>query len=173
MAHYIFYHGAVIAQGIRNLETLVSKVAGKIDQEIVVCICSGGGDVNAGIGAYNFLKMQAVPITTYAFGICGSIAATIFLAGEKRIAATACVFTLHAASYVEGPRKGDISENTELISMPFKQVLDWPEERISQYFGSTREQFLLATQAHTLLIATAVSDLKMQAGDEVVHVNIP
>lgn len=59
MSHYIFYHGSITPQGMRNLETLVSKVAGKIDQEIVVCLCSGGGDVNAGIGAYNFFEDAA------------------------------------------------------------------------------------------------------------------
>lgn len=173
MAHHIFYHGPITPQGVRNLEILVTKVAGKIDHEIVVCLCSGGGDVNAGIGAYNFLKMQPVPITTYAFGICGSIAATIFLAGEKRICASACMFTLHAASFIEGPRKGQVSENTELISLPFRQSIGWDDARISQYFSSAEEKFIPPATAAEYKIVTEVADRKITEGDESVHVALP
>ena len=89
MNHFIYYHGPINIQGVRNLETLLTKVASHDAPDITLCICSGGGDVCAGIGAYNFIKMLPVPITTYAFGICGSIAATIFLAGQSRLSASA------------------------------------------------------------------------------------
>lgn len=54
---------------------------------VTVCICSSGGDVTSGVGAYNFMRMQPVPVRTYAFGVCSSVAATMFMAGIDRISA--------------------------------------------------------------------------------------
>lgn len=173
MNHFIYYHGPINIQGVRNLETLLTKVASHDAPDITLCICSGGGDVCAGIGAYNFIKMLPVPITTYAFGICGSIAATIFLAGQSRLSASANFFTLHAASYVDGPRKGEVSENTDLISLPFRQLLAWQDERVAKYFGSPLEQFITPQQAMEMSMVTEVKDIKVSSADEVVHVHIP
>lgn len=173
MEQFIFYHGPVNIQGARNLETLLTAAAAKENPKITLCICSGGGDVCAGIGVYNFIKMLPVQVTTYTFGICGSIAATMFLSGTSRIAASTSMFSLHAATYVEGPRIGEISENTKIISQPFSQKLEWTEERIEKYFSSPQEQFISPEQAVEMSIVTEIKDIVMSSADEIIHVNIP
>ncbi len=171
--HYFFYHGTVNIQGVRNLETLLSSAIREDSPDITVCICSNGGDVCAGIGLYNFIRMIPLSITTYAFGICGSIAATIFLAGERRIAAPVSMFTLHASSYVDGDRKGEICDNTQLISQPFKMILSCQNELPRKYFDSKEEQWLTPNEAQSLKIATEIVDLNMESDAMVTHVNIP
>lgn len=173
MAHFIFYHGPVSYEGARNLEILLTQAVTHENPDITLCICSGGGNVGAGIGIYNFIKMQPVPITTYAFGICGSIAATMFLAGSRRLAAPASQFSLHAASYTEGPRQGEISEETNLISRPFSETLHWPSERVDQYFGAAIEQYLTPESAQEFGMVTEIADVRIHPTDEQVHVRIP
>jgi ATP-dependent protease ClpP protease subunit len=173
LKQFIYYHGTVNISGIRNLETLLTEAVKHETPDITLCICSGGGDVCAGIGAYNFIKMLPVPITTYTFGMCGSIAATFFLAGTKRVAAFASMFTLHAASYSEGPRKGEVSENTELICYPFRQALAWSDEQIQKYFSSPAEQFITPQMALEMSMITQIADLRISHSDEIIHVHIP
>jgi ATP-dependent protease ClpP protease subunit len=174
MKTYIYYHGAVNIQGIRNLETLLTDEACKEDpSEITLCLCSGGGDVCAGIGAYNFIRMLPVQISIHNFGICGSIAATMFLAGGRRTAASSSIFTLHAASYVNGPRAGQVSEDTQLICHPFSTVLGWEPNRIEEYFGSPLEQYISAQNAIGMSLVEEISDFRIAPHDKVIHVKIP
>jgi ATP-dependent protease ClpP protease subunit len=134
MARYIFYHGVVSGQGIRNLETLLLAAANDRIEEVTVCICiciyicSAGGEVDAGLGFYNFAGMLPIKVDTHCFGICGSIATTMYIAGHKRTTAKTSRFSLHASTYTNGPRKGEIAENTALMSEPFRTQLGWGDQ---------------------------------------------
>lgn len=172
MKHYLVYHGPVNQAGISNLEILLAACVENNATDITVCICSGGGDVTAGIGAYNFMRMLPIPVKTYAFGMCGSIAATMFMAGAERISASVNFFSLHAASYIDGPKSGQISENTALISMPFQSVAGWENSVKEKYFGTTEEQRLTPEEALRLKIATKIEDLRFDPAGKVTMVKI-
>lgn len=173
MSYFVMYQGAVNHTGAKNLEALVTGAIEKGVKELTICICSGGGDVTSGIGLYNFLKMVPAKINTHNFGACGSIAATIFLAGERRTTAAASMFTLHAATFVEGPRKGEISENTTMIYEPFKLALGWQDDKINAYFSSGAESFIQPAQAKEFGIVHDITDLKMPEGAVIVPVHVP
>jgi ATP-dependent protease ClpP protease subunit len=173
MATFLIYHGPICAVGVRNVETLcIAKMAAGV-QTVTLCLCSGGGDVTAGIGLFNFLKMLPMTVNTHCFGICGSIAATIFLAGERRTATPASMFTLHAATFSEGPRKGQRSENTTLIEEPFRTILHWQKDRLDTYFGSDEEAFLPPAKAKEFGIVHEIEQHSFAAGDDIVNVSIP
>lgn len=172
MSTFIFYHGEISAAGARSTERLISDSLEKGEQSVTLCIASGGGNVNAGAGLFNFVRMMPVPINTHCFGLCGSIAATIFLAGEHRTVAPASIFILHAASFIEGPLLGQISPNTPMIYAPFKFDLDWPDERIAEYFGTAAEKHLTPEQSVVFGIAHEIAVPKMSNGDTVLHVDL-
>jgi ATP-dependent protease ClpP protease subunit len=173
MRTFLIYHGQICAVGVRNVETLciIKTSAGTAD--LTLCLCSDGGDVTAGIGLFNFLKMLPIAVNTHCFGICGSIAATILLAGKKRTTAPISRFTLHAATYSEGTRKGQISDSTSLIAKPFKTILGWQKDQLDRYFGSAEETFLSPAEAKDLGIVHAIEQHSFAAGDDITNVSIP
>lgn len=168
---FILYHGPVTRFGAEQVEEACVQMLASAAQGATLLICSAGGDVTAGIGIYNFLRMMPFEIKTHAFGMCGSIAATIFLAGKKRTCSAASYFSLHAASYSEGPRIGQVAETTHMISAPFASELRWSNETIGHYFGAVDEKFLTSDDAKKLGILHEVSEPKLTADDLIVRIN--
>jgi len=170
MSHVLIYHGQVTTQGARNAETLIANAYSEGVEEILLCISSGGGDVNAGLGLFNFIRMMPITIHTHTFGMCGSIAATIFLAGQRRTAASVSAFALHAASFSSGPRAGEVSPNTNLIAQPFIDLAGWDSTAINRFFGTTEESYLSPANAVELGVAHEVLDLTFESGTTVVTI---
>jgi ATP-dependent Clp protease protease subunit len=78
---------------------------------------SNGGNVNAGITLYNFLKALPVEIVMHNTGSIDSIATVIFLAGTKRYAAKHSTFLFHGiATQFEAKTTVDRSKLQELLS---------------------------------------------------------
>lgn len=65
--------------------------------KFVLLISSTGGNVLAGISAYNFIKGIPAEIETHNFGCAASIALVIYCAGTKRYSAPHATFLLHGA----------------------------------------------------------------------------
>lgn len=161
MEQHLIYHGAVSPHGVRNVETLMLAAMSDGASRIVLHLCSGGGDVTAGIGLYNFIRAFPVRVDTHAFGLCGSIAATIFLAGEERTTVATGAFMLHAATFSDGPQKGQVSPNTALISLPFKERLGWDQDIIDLNFSDATEKWMPPSRAVELRIASSILDLQL------------
>ena len=169
---YLFYHGQVSPAGVRNVESLLTQALQEGDPAIVLCLASGGGDVNAGVGLYNFIQMLPMKVHTHAAGLCASIAVTILLAGEKRTAAPVSAFSTHAATFSEGPEKGQISPNTKLISQPFAETLGWDEETLAARFGSNEFRFG-PDDALTFGLIDEVVLIRIGTEDRILPVHIP
>ncbi len=58
-------------------------------------IASQGGEVDAGIALYNFLKSLPLKITMHNIGSIDSIANVIFVSGDKRLASPHTTFLFH------------------------------------------------------------------------------
>lgn len=171
---FLIYQGPINAAGVRNAEILATEALREGVKRVVLFLCSGGGDVTSGIGLYNFLRALPLNVDTHGFGIIGSIAATIFLAGQRRTVTRTSMFTLHAASYVEGPKAGQVAENTALISLPFKEQLGWSSDELFAHFGSANETYLTAVEAVQLGIATELAELTLpRDAASIRHVSIP
>lgn len=54
------------------------------DKEITLYINSPGGEVSSGLAVYDYMKMMRAPIRTVCIGTAASMAAILFLAGDKR-----------------------------------------------------------------------------------------
>ncbi|MBC3831470.1 ATP-dependent Clp protease proteolytic subunit [Undibacterium amnicola] len=173
MQKFIVYQGPINHVGTMNLQTLVLSAVKDGATELCLLLCSGGGDVTSGIGIFNFLKSLPVQISIHNFGMCGSIAATMFLAGARRTTAKASMFSLHAATYVDGSRVAQVSENTSLISAPFRQIAHWDDDRIQKYFSSGLEQYISPDDSVEFGMAHEVLDLEIPEGAEILNVFVP
>lgn len=65
-------------------------------QRFIILISSSGGNVFAGISAYNFLKGIPAEIITHNFGSADSIATILYCCGSKRYCVPNARFLLHA-----------------------------------------------------------------------------
>lgn len=65
---------------------------------ITLLMSTPGGNVDAGLTAYNYLSALSVPLTTHNIGQADSIGTVIFCAGKERLVAPAARFILHEVS---------------------------------------------------------------------------
>lgn len=64
-------------------------------EEVILGISSSGGDNQASIVAYNFMKNYPIKLTTHNIGYCNSATNILFLAGSERKATPHSLFTIH------------------------------------------------------------------------------
>lgn len=170
--HYIHYHGQITHQGMRNLEILLLTAKEEGNNDVTICICSKGGDVSAGIGLYNYIQMLPITVHIHCTGLCESIAATILLAGVSRSSVPVASFMTHAAVFSDGPMKGQISNDTHLISQPFKDKLNWSNEDVEKRFG--RDNFSISPhEAMALGMIDEIKVITVTDNDTLINVNIP
>ena len=169
---YLLYHGPVTEAGVRNVETLLTVAVNEGETEVTLCLASHGGDVNAGTGLYNFIQMLPLKLYTHAIGICESIAVTVMLAGERRTAAPLSSFSLHAATYGDGPFKGQISPYTNLISQPFRDKLKWSDADLVTRF-STFDFRMGPEEAKELGLISEITSPKLGRDEQMIPVHIP
>lgn len=152
----IMFTGSVNTGLAMQLQLVTTALVQAGTERLTIYLSSRGGDITAGMAIHNTLKMLDCHLRLVNVGQCGSIAATVFLAGDERIAMPASNFFLHAAYYVEGEKSGQISPNTPLIIAPYRHLPGWDQERLDRYFASTTETYLNAAEALELGIATAI-----------------
>lgn len=87
-------------------------------------ICSGGGCCYNGLALYDKLRTSSCPIITKGTGIIASMAVSLFLAGDERIATESVRFMTHQiATYMEGRLSDaeiDIKETKQLEEILLK-----------------------------------------------------
>src|SRR3989344_2361141 len=96
---YINYFDGIDMDRARLLMDACTKIMGKHSPDILYFLFSSpGGDVNAGIALYNFLKAVPPKVVMHNMGSVDSIGTVIFLSGEERYAAPNTTFHFHGVS---------------------------------------------------------------------------
>jgi ATP-dependent Clp protease, protease subunit len=115
---YINYFDIITDAKIKVLMAVCSELLAKQKPDVLYFLfSSNGGNVNAGITFYNFLKALPVEIVMHNTGSIDSIATVIFMAGTKRYASKHSTFLFHGiASQFEGKISLDRSKYQELLS---------------------------------------------------------
>lgn len=150
----IAFTGGVTPELAAQFQTVCAEVAQVAVGRLSVLIGSRGGDVTSGLAMFNTLRLMPCPVRTVNMGQCGSIAATVYLAGSVRQAMPTSNFLLHAATYVEGADAGKVSPNTALILAPFRDSLGWGQDRLDRHFSSAAETYLSLAEAAELGVVT-------------------
>lgn len=138
MTHEIIYHGEITLKGVSQVERILLELLKEPEQEIVLNLCSGGGETTAGTGLYSFIKMMPFPVNTHALGWCASAAMTIFLAGRRRSATPPTQFMLHAAHRPDD----QISEHVQQTIETFRRDLGWDQATLDRFFTTTDSHYL-------------------------------
>lgn len=96
----IIYNGAITQVTGSKIIDAFTKVINKKSIEIIYFLLSSeGGDTNAGISLYHFLKGIPIKIIIHNTGAIDSIANIVFLAGEERYACDFSSFLLHGTGF--------------------------------------------------------------------------
>jgi ATP-dependent Clp protease protease subunit len=80
---------------------LIDQVRSLVEQGVTtltLLMSSPGGNVYAGLLAYNFLRGCPLRLTTHNIGICDSISAVIYAAGTRRLSVPHGRFLLHGVN---------------------------------------------------------------------------
>ncbi len=85
-------------------------------------IASGGGEIEAGINLYAYLRALPVEVETLGFGEVDAAAVLIYLAGRRRFAVDGCQFFFHEGRYTVRDQTAPIHVHEEAIAV-FKREL--------------------------------------------------
>lgn len=101
---YIKFFAGVNENSVKTLMNVVEQKLKEGATKFVLLVSSGGGNVFAGVTAYNFLKGIPVEVETHNFGSAISIALVLFCAGKRRYSAPHATFLLHGvqANFPQG-----------------------------------------------------------------------
>jgi ATP-dependent Clp protease protease subunit len=125
--HNIFYRGDITMKNISILSQVLqyqndrhSNIDEKefLNNPIKLHITSYGGDMEAGLLAYDILKLSKFPIHTYIYGYAASSATFLFLAGNYRFMTKHSKLLIHQTSYDSSGKHSEIKDahyNAELL----------------------------------------------------------
>jgi ATP-dependent Clp endopeptidase proteolytic subunit ClpP len=133
--HNIFYSGSVDKKYIQILTRIIQEQNNKflhVNENklqldpIKIHINSNGGDLEAGLMAYDIIKYSRIPIHTYAIGNVDSAGTLIFLAGKKRFITPHSKLLIHQLSQHECGGKHheieDVCYNNRLYMKDMKNI---------------------------------------------------
>ena len=93
---YINFFGEIDPKRANDLMSVCTDILGKhLPDAFYFLFASTGGNVNAGVVLYNFLRSLPVKVTMHNMGVIDSIANIIFAAGAVRFAAPHSRFLFH------------------------------------------------------------------------------
>lgn len=177
---YIQFYCKVNYNSISYLISLVNQELKKGSKRFVILMSSPGGDVDAGISGYNYLKGIPAEVTTWNFGSIDSIALILFCAGEKRFAVPNARFSLHDISLdINKPTSFDIDKLDE-----YKKRIDIQRRTIAEIISknsikkiSDIENAILETsvldseKAKEWGIINEIKERLFEAGVSIVEIN--
>lgn len=145
-----------------NLTTELETMSGVT--EIEVHINSYGGECAEAMAIVNALRRHTAPVTTYNDGFACSAAATIFMAGDRRIASKYCNFLFHNAwTFVEGnsaqlrQEADNLDAITEQSKALYIERTGMTEAALDKLM--VQERFIGPEEALELGFATEIEDL--------------
>lgn len=107
----IFLFGLIDNDKGEEIVRELSSIKKETTKAVSLFIKSEGGDVATAasiIGAINKLKKDKIKITTIAMGECCSMAAIIFMHGDRRLVYEGCYFMIHKCQYATDLENVDI-----------------------------------------------------------------
>lgn len=141
-AYIKFFTGVDQTTVVRLMATIEQKLKEGVGR-FVLMISSPGGNVYAGVSAYNFLKGVPAEVVTHNFGSADSIASVLYCAGSKRYAVPNARFLLHGVA-MSIPQNATVNEKVldeqikslrsdrETISRIIADACNRPLEKVEQ-----------------------------------------
>ncbi|MCM1059115.1 MAG: ATP-dependent Clp protease proteolytic subunit [Eubacterium sp.] len=146
---------------IEQLMYLDSKNSG----EITLYINSPGGEVMSGLAIYDFIKIMKSPVKTVCIGDAASMAAIIFLAGEKREMLPHSRILIHDPAYghldVSGKKPHEIQRGVDSLNKVRETLAEIIAEKTGKsldeiYEITAEDHFFTAEEAIEFGLATSI-----------------
>jgi ATP-dependent protease ClpP protease subunit len=93
--HYVVFEGPINDTDTSRLMSIIGTLIPKGLKEVYLVVGTGGGSIPDALLTYGFLCALAAKLTTYNLSTVASAGTTIYLAGEKWIAAPNALFQFH------------------------------------------------------------------------------
>ncbi len=104
------------------IRTINDDIYSKPVDNMRFLLASSGGEIDAGINMYAYLKALPINVETIGFGGVDAAATLIFLAGKKRLAVRESQFFFHEGRYTVQDATAPVHAHEEAISV-FKREL--------------------------------------------------
>jgi ATP-dependent protease ClpP protease subunit len=99
-AFFVTFADSITQEKVKALIATISDIVAKHKpSQLYILFSSGGGNVNAGVTLYNFLRALPTKVVLHNIGSVDSIATAIFLAGNKRYANSNSNFVFHGFTW--------------------------------------------------------------------------
>ncbi len=122
---YITYNHDISPDKVNSLIGLISNLMANGMTTLYLLLSSPGGDVNAGVTLYNFLKSLPIEVITHNMGSIDSIATVVFLGGKTRYGCPHSTFMFHGVK---------LFLNTNMTLPQLNEIVDYmvkDQEKIS------------------------------------------
>lgn len=147
-------------------ENYISK---KRRKELLLMICSEGGDMAAAFALIDVMRSSQVPIKTVGLGCIASAGLMIFLAGEpgRRVLTPYTSIMSHQFSWGSDGKAHELFATMKEFSLTQKRMLEHyrvstglDEEEIKTVLLPAHDVYLSAEEALALNICDAISEIK-------------
>ena len=136
----IFLVGEINSETANELIKKLMYIDKKDLGEVTIYINSPGGEVMSGLAVYDYIKIMKSPVRTVCMGDTASMAAIIFLAGEKREMLPHSRILIHDPSYghldVSGKKPHEIQRGVDSLN----KVRETLAEIISEKTGKSLDE---------------------------------
>ena len=112
---YFGYCGLIDSAGVTRIAGALNTAVNQQYDSAYLCMSSNGGYVGDGIYLYHHLRSLPIPVTMHNTGTVASIAATLFVAGRRRLGAPHSIFMMHPVT---------VGGNGSMASAPLQAALD-------------------------------------------------
>lgn len=96
---YLSFSADIDRQSVQMLIQVMSKYHNDGVQEVYLMLSTTGGETQAGIHLYNFLRGLPIRLTVHNVGYVNSVGNVIFLAGDSRYANANATFMFHGVGF--------------------------------------------------------------------------
>lgn len=158
--------GEVNDTSVNNIISQMLHLNEESNEEIVLYINSGGGSVNSGLALYDVMQAIKSPIKTVCIGMAASMAALLFIAGDKR------EILKHSEVMIHDPLISQISGSALSVkarSDRLMQIRDITAEIIAKHSNKSLDEIYKYTASDTYF--TAEEAIKAGFADDIlIHI---
>jgi len=175
---YYGFTGFIDSAGTTRICQALNIAANDAADEIYLCFSSLGGFVADGIYLYNHIRGLPVEVSIHATGTVSSIAATIFVAAQKRYSSAHAMFMMHPttmgpfgegipADRLESALKATVADDARTENI-LRERTKLPDEVLKA--RCSREVYLTPQEALKFGLVHEIREFAVAAGTQLVQI---
>jgi ATP-dependent Clp protease protease subunit len=174
---YLSYCGLIDPAGVTKIAAMLNATVNEQFDSVHLCFSSQGGYVGDGIYLYNHIRSLPVPVTIHNTGTVASIAATLFVAAERRLCSVHSIFMMHPVA-LSG--NGAMTSGLLLASLDAAQTdearteailrerTDLPEDILSS--RRTRDVYITPENALSYGLVHEIAEFTLPPGNKIIQI---